>query len=225
VATITLSVKQLWALYRRSPNEELLKALAIHYLPLLPLVAGAVKKKHRLPRDVAVEELAQDGYAGLRKAVQRYQPHRGTRFKNFAWNHIRGAILDAMRKRDWVPRLARQRKEVAPAMWSIDHIRWEQDDGQLVSVGELTTDHKELPPWARLAEGEEFERLLWGLPPREQEALRLVYRDGLLQREAADRMGVKESRVSLAIGDGLKKLREKLHWRRREAEELAAMGR
>src|SRR5206468_521070 len=44
---------------------------------------------------------------GLIDAVDRYDPEHGTPFEGFAMPRIRGAILDALRQLDWLPRSVR----------------------------------------------------------------------------------------------------------------------
>jgi RNA polymerase sigma factor for flagellar operon FliA len=45
--------------------------------------------------------------SGLLKAIERFEPERGVRFESFAMHRIRGAMLDALRSLDWVPRQVR----------------------------------------------------------------------------------------------------------------------
>ncbi|MDD1783253.1 RNA polymerase sigma factor FliA [Enterovibrio sp. ZSDZ35] len=58
----------------------------------------------RLPPNVQVEDLIQAGMVGLLEAQQNYDPSKGASFETYAGIRIRGAMLDDMRKGDWVPR-------------------------------------------------------------------------------------------------------------------------
>jgi RNA polymerase sigma factor for flagellar operon FliA len=49
------------------------------------------------------------GTDGLFHAVDRFDPTLNIKFETYAIHRIRGAILDNIRKVDWVPRLVRQR--------------------------------------------------------------------------------------------------------------------
>jgi RNA polymerase sigma factor for flagellar operon FliA len=69
----------------------------------------AEREAHRLPRSVDVEDLAQEGNFGLFDALDKFDPTRGTTFKTYCSTRVRGAMLDALRNLDWVPRLERQR--------------------------------------------------------------------------------------------------------------------
>lgn len=62
----------------------------------------------RLPSSVELEDLVQEGFLGLLDAVQKFDPSRGVLFRTYLENRVRGAILDALRKRDWRPRTVRR---------------------------------------------------------------------------------------------------------------------
>src|SRR2546427_313545 len=56
---------------------------------------------------VSKDDLLSHALVGLIDAVDRFDPEFGTPFEGYAMPRIRGAILDALRKLDWVPRLVR----------------------------------------------------------------------------------------------------------------------
>ncbi|EDP59174.1 RNA polymerase sigma factor FliA [Vibrio sp. AND4] len=58
----------------------------------------------RLPPSVQVEDLIQAGMIGLIEAKQNYDGSKGASFETYAGIRIRGAMLDDIRKGDWVPR-------------------------------------------------------------------------------------------------------------------------
>ena len=60
-----------------------------------------------MPPHVDLADLVAYGLVGLIDAVERYDPSRGVKFESFAGLRIRGAIIDAMRSLDWVPRAVR----------------------------------------------------------------------------------------------------------------------
>ena len=77
------------------------------HIPLVYQVAWQVKR--RIGDHVTVEELVSAGTLGLIRAVERYDPNRGRALSTFAIPRIRGAMLDDLRERDWVPRRVRRR--------------------------------------------------------------------------------------------------------------------
>lgn len=73
------------------------------HLALIRSIAYRVVR--RLPWHVAnVDELVSAGYFGYRKACERYDATHGGRFEPFAEFHIRGAMLDELRRRDHLSR-------------------------------------------------------------------------------------------------------------------------
>jgi len=58
----------------------------------------------RLPPSVLVDDLIQAGMIGLIEAQQNYDNSKGASFETYAGIRIRGAMLDEVRKGDWVPR-------------------------------------------------------------------------------------------------------------------------
>lgn len=81
---------------------------AIHkYLYLVKYVAGRIYLN--LPASVDINDLISDGVFGLMDAIERYDDRRSVKFETYAITRINGAILDALRSLDWVPRTVRQR--------------------------------------------------------------------------------------------------------------------
>src|SRR5882757_879998 len=88
------------ALVRR--HAELVKRIAYH-------LAG------RLPSSVEVADLIQAVMLGLIEAAANYIADRGASFETYAGIRIRGAMLDALRKLDWVPRSVHRKARSAAA--------------------------------------------------------------------------------------------------------------
>jgi RNA polymerase sigma factor for flagellar operon FliA len=60
---------------------------------------------------VSQDDLISHAVIGLIDAVDRYDPEYGPPFEGFAMPRIRGAILDALRQLDWVPRSVRLKEQ------------------------------------------------------------------------------------------------------------------
>ena len=78
-------------------------------LPLVKFVAHRISA--RLPAHVEVDDLIHSGILGLMDAVKKFEPGRNVKFKTYAEQRIRGAILDGLRDLDWVPRSLRRKKK------------------------------------------------------------------------------------------------------------------
>ena len=61
-------------------------------------------------------DLLQFGIMGLLDAAERFDPARGVQFSTYAVSRIRGAIQDALRKIDWIPRSVRRKARATDAL-------------------------------------------------------------------------------------------------------------
>ncbi|MEN9787747.1 MAG: hypothetical protein RLZZ299_3011 [Pseudomonadota bacterium] len=69
----------------------------------------ASRMVRRFPAHIEVDELVNIGMLGLIDAIDRFEASRGVPFKSYAEIRIRGAIVDALREADWIPRSVRRR--------------------------------------------------------------------------------------------------------------------
>lgn len=83
--------------YQESPQ-----AFIARYSSLVKRIAHHLMG--RLPPNILLEDLIQAGMIGLLEAQQNYDPSKGASFETFAGIRIRGAMLDDIRRGDWVPR-------------------------------------------------------------------------------------------------------------------------
>lgn len=74
----------------------------------LPLVYElAWKLKQQVGHHVTLEELVSAGSLGLIEALERFDASRGLKLSTFVIHRIRGAMLDDLRRHDWMPRRLR----------------------------------------------------------------------------------------------------------------------
>lgn len=76
------------------------------YVPLVRRLAHYMVA--RLPSSVQVDDLIQAGLLGLIDALGRFQDGQGARFETYATQRVKGAMLDELRRGDWLPRGLRQ---------------------------------------------------------------------------------------------------------------------
>ncbi len=75
----------------------------------------------RLPDSVQVDDLIQAGMIGLLEAARNYDRSKGATFETYAGIRIRGAMLDEVRKGDWVPRsVHRNSRRVTEAIHAVE---------------------------------------------------------------------------------------------------------
>jgi len=76
----------------------------------MPLVSYHVQRiAVNLPRNVSRDDLRSLGMIGLYDALEKFDPSRDLKFDTYASFRIRGAILDGLRKEDWLPRNTREK--------------------------------------------------------------------------------------------------------------------
>jgi RNA polymerase sigma factor for flagellar operon FliA len=89
------------------------------YAPLVKRIAYHMMM--RMPASVQVDDLIQAGMIGLIEASQKYDMSRGASFETYAGIRIRGAIVDEMRRGDWVPRsVHRNSRRVSQAVAAVE---------------------------------------------------------------------------------------------------------
>ena len=217
------SVEELWQRYRHHPDQDLRNRLVLQYSPLVKYVAGRLRT--RLPDHVDYNDLVSDGIIGLMGAIDRFDPGRGLTFQTFAVPRIRGAMVDALRALDWVPRSVRDRvrqveeaqrvlearlgripedPEIAEEIGiSVPALRDLYAKASLTSLGSL--DVLDLADDLSAAATHEIEddetkaallRVVHELPERDRVVIALYYFEGLTLSEIGQVLGVSESRVS-----------------------------
>lgn len=100
-------ITSLWHSYLDNKSIELRNQLAEHYLPLVKMVAGRLAIS--LPAHVDRDDLLSSGFFGLLDAIDRYDMERKNKFETYAGVRIRGAMLDYLRSKDWLPVAIRQK--------------------------------------------------------------------------------------------------------------------
>lgn len=95
------------------------KILIDDYAPLVKRIAFHMMM--RMPASVQVDDLIQAGMIGLIEASQKYDASKGASFETYAGIRIRGAIVDEMRRGDWVPRsVHRNSRRIAQAVAAVE---------------------------------------------------------------------------------------------------------
>lgn len=77
------------------------------YLPLVRTAVGRLAMT--LPEHVDQDDLHSAGLMGLLQAMRNYDPSCGNSFESYARVRIRGAMLDELRRMDWVPRTVHEK--------------------------------------------------------------------------------------------------------------------
>ncbi|MBU3720952.1 MAG: FliA/WhiG family RNA polymerase sigma factor [Burkholderiaceae bacterium] len=83
------------------------KESVTQYAPLVRRLAFQIAS--RLPPNVDLDDLIQEGMMGLLDAIKRYEPRPGLNFEAYARFRITGAIYDSCRENDILPRNQRDK--------------------------------------------------------------------------------------------------------------------
>jgi RNA polymerase sigma factor FliA len=102
VAETRPTPQELWQRYHRQADTHTENALVEQYLPLVRSAVGRLAIT--LPEHVGHDDLHSAGLVGLLQALRNYDPSCNTSFESYARVRIRGAMLDELRRMDWVPR-------------------------------------------------------------------------------------------------------------------------
>lgn len=160
--------KKLWDEYSSNKSAELREQIILEYAPLVKVVAGRLSMY--LGYNVEYDDLVGYGVFGLIDAIDKFDINKDVKFETYASLRIRGAILDQIRKMDWIPRTVRQKQkkidsaikeieaakgrnasdeEIAEALGitSDEYTEWQQQlmVTNVVSINEFTDQGMEVP--------------------------------------------------------------------------------
>lgn len=136
---------KLWENYMVNHSNDVREQLIIEYAQLVKLVAGRMNMY--LGYNVEYDDLVGYGIFGLIDAIDKFDYGKNVKFETYASLRIRGAILDQIRKMDWIPRSLRQKqKKIDAAMSKI-----EAEKGRIATDEELAEELRisidELSEW------------------------------------------------------------------------------
>ncbi len=122
--------QKLWKEYSEKKSPQIREQIIIEYAPLVKVVAGRLSMY--LGYNVEYDDLVGYGVFGLIDAIDKFNPAKAVKFETYASLRIRGAILDQIRKMDWIPRTIRQKqKQIDDAIKKIE-----------AETGEAASDEK-----------------------------------------------------------------------------------
>jgi len=101
------TAQDLWKRYHQQADTPTENDLVQQYLPLVSAILGRLAMT--LPDHVDHDDLQSAGLVGLLQALRNYDPGSGNSFETYARVRIRGAMLDELRRMDWVPRTVHEK--------------------------------------------------------------------------------------------------------------------
>jgi RNA polymerase sigma factor for flagellar operon FliA len=128
--------QELWKRYHQQADTHTENDLVQQYLPLVGVILGRLAMT--LPDHVDHDDLQSAGLVGLLQALRNYDPSSGNSFETYARVRIRGAMLDELRKMDWVPRTIHEKaRKIQDTMAQL-----EQKLGRTPSEAEVAKEMK-----------------------------------------------------------------------------------
>ena len=230
--------KKLWEEYAGSKSPEVREKIILEYAPLVKVVAGRLSMY--LGYNVEYEDLVSYGIFGLIDAIDKFDCLKDVKFETYASLRIRGAILDQIRKMDWIPRTIRQKqKRIDAAIKEIEtksgrsatdeeYIDWQSQMKitNVVSLNEFLEQGSEVSNEAgstksaafdspeEILERDELKKMLAQalelLTEKERKVIVLYYYEDLTLKEISNILEVSESRISQLHTRALQKMRGKL---------------
>ena len=101
----TQSQVALFDQYRQTQDIGLRNDIVLRYMEIVKYVA--ISTRGIYCKYAEIDDIVNEGVLALIKAVESYDIQRGVKFETYATIRIKGAIIDFVRKQDWIPRRVR----------------------------------------------------------------------------------------------------------------------
>ncbi len=92
--------------YKETGNVNLRNDIVLRYLELVRVIAMSLRNIYI--KYASVDDIINEGVIALIGAVETYDPDKNAKFETYANLKVKGAIIDYVRKQDWVPRQVRR---------------------------------------------------------------------------------------------------------------------
>ncbi len=92
--------------YLRTDDVDLRNELLMDYLYIVR--RAAVQLRGILKSSVEEEDLINQGVLALMECLERYDGTKGAKFETYAFIRVRGALIDYIRRQDWIPHRTRK---------------------------------------------------------------------------------------------------------------------
>lgn len=99
--------QELWNKWMNHQSKKTANELVTFYMYLVSFHVERIGS--HLPKSVSKDDVKSYGLIGLYDAIKKFDPSRDLKFDTYASIRIRGAIMDGLRKVDWLPRTLRDK--------------------------------------------------------------------------------------------------------------------
>ncbi|MFD2443547.1 FliA/WhiG family RNA polymerase sigma factor [Bacillus sp. CGMCC 1.16607] len=119
VQTVLFDEQTAWGSWTKSRDADAGNYLVKKYLSLVSYHVQRIAIG--LPKNVSRDDLNSLGMMGLFDALEKFDPSRDLKFDTYASFRVRGAIIDGLRKEDWLPRSTREKaKKIEAAIEKLE---------------------------------------------------------------------------------------------------------
>lgn len=186
----------------------------------LPLVERTAKWLFRkFSATVEFDDLISDGHIGLLDAIEKFQPKKGWQFNTYATNRIKGAMLDGIRKRDYLTRPQRIKNTdgavLMPKKYSLDaKLLFRNGRNENCTFAEIIKDDG-VPAMVEklgkfLDSAPQLKKIIKALPIVEAVIVRLYFGRSMKMWMIAEILGFSEARVSQLLKIAIDEIRDEL---------------
>ncbi|SER07027.1 RNA polymerase sigma factor for flagellar operon FliA [Gracilibacillus ureilyticus] len=101
------SIEELWRNWEKNKSDDNTNQLIENYMYLVQYHVQRIASN--LPKSVNKDDIKSLGLYGLYDALLKFDSTRDLKFDTYASIRIKGAIIDGLRKEDWLPRSTREK--------------------------------------------------------------------------------------------------------------------
>lgn len=106
IKTNTVNPESLMLQYKETGSQDIRNELVMHYSYIAKTVA--IEMRSTFHKYATIDEMINQGVIAIIESIDRFDPAQGVKFSTFAFTKVRGAMIDYVRKQDWLPRRVRQ---------------------------------------------------------------------------------------------------------------------
>ncbi|SHM11337.1 RNA polymerase sigma factor for flagellar operon FliA [Caldanaerovirga acetigignens] len=228
--------------YRKKGDSTIKEKIIKMYIPLVKHIAARLAIN--LPPFVDYDDLVSAGIIGLLQAIDRFDIEKGVKFETFAYKRIKGAMLDELRRLNWIPQKALEKAKILQQAYSEleQELEGKVSDEDIcrklnITIDELQRTYRELAATSVVSleevlavvaeederpehyvEKEELKKLLGDaidrLPSKEKLVVALYYYEGLNLKEISMVLNISPARVSQLHTKAIMRLRGSLSRKR-----------
>ncbi|MBQ7835125.1 MAG: FliA/WhiG family RNA polymerase sigma factor [Ruminiclostridium sp.] len=92
--------------YRTTGNINLRNDIILRYLELVRVIAVSLRNIYS--KYASIDDIINEGVIALMSAIDTFDTDKNVKFETYANLKVKGAIIDYVRKQDWVPRQVRR---------------------------------------------------------------------------------------------------------------------